>query len=149
VLLIASLCFNVALVALIAIAMIRFGGHHNELHSHRRELGPQAIARMVPAERDRIQPIIDAHRPRLRALRAAAMQAREHSLQLLGASDFNAAEFAKSLAAVEAADTAFQAEIVSATSESVAVLTKEERQTLAQNVRKPGRSLLKRMIRRH
>ncbi|HWA02247.1 MAG TPA: periplasmic heavy metal sensor [Rhizomicrobium sp.] len=149
VLLIASLCLNVALIGLVAIALLRIGEHPMEPRGHRRELGPQAVMRMVPAERDKIRPIVAAHRPRLRELRSAAMRAREESVRLLGADTFDAAAFAQSLAAVEGADAALQSEIVKVTAESVAVLTPKERQAVAEKMQNPRRPWLKRFIRRH
>jgi uncharacterized membrane protein len=149
VLLIASLCLNVALAGLIVMTMMRFRDEAFEKRGHKRELGPQAIIRIVPAERDKIRTILDSHRPRIRALRAAAMDARDESMRLLASPEFSAGKFASSLAAVEKADADFQSEIVRATSETVAILTPEERKAVAEKVRRPGRSWLKRLIRRH
>lgn len=148
VLLIVSLCLNVALIGLIAIAAMRFQDAF-QMKGHKRELSPQALMRIVPAERDKLQTIVDTHRPRLRELRAAAMNAREASLRILASHDFQPEAFERSLAAVEQADAAFQSEIVKETAESVAMLTPQERQAVAQKVRRPGRSWLKRLIRKH
>jgi uncharacterized membrane protein len=149
VLLIASLCLNLALIGLIAIAYMRTGLHHFEpRHEGKVTLSAQALMRMVPAEQMKIQGVIDAHRTQVRELRQRAMRARAQAFQLLEAHDFKAGDFAKSLAAVQGADAALEAETMKVTAESVAVLTLAERETVAGRVRKPDRARLRRLFRR-
>jgi Spy/CpxP family protein refolding chaperone len=104
---------------------------------------------MVPAEQTKIQAIIDAHRKQMHALRRQAMLARVDSFRLLEARNFNADEFAKSLASVDAADAALEAETMAMTAQAVAILTPQERADIAAKVRKPDRAELRRFFRRH
>jgi len=147
VLLIVSLCVNVALIALVAIAVLRAGPRTFE---PRKEgaLGAHALMRMVPAETAKIQAVIDSHHQRMRELREQAMQARAESFRALTASEFDAGAFAKSLAAVQNADAALEAESLKVTADSVAVLTPAEREHVAGKVEKPDRVWLRRFFRR-
>ena len=152
VLLIMSLCLNLALIGLIVIAYMRAGMDHFAGHQAREgkvTLSAQALMRMVPGEEAKIQSILDAHRRQLRELRQHAMQARAEAFSLLEAHDFKADEFAKSLAAVQSSDAALEFETMKVTAESVAVLTPAERETIAGKVRKPNRAGLRRLFRRH
>lgn len=152
VLLIVSLCLNLALIGLIAIAYMRTGTHHFAGHESREgkvTLSAQALMRMVPGEEAKIQSILDAHRKQLRELRQHAMQTRAEAFSLLESRDFKADDFAKSLAAVQNADAALEAETMKVTAESVAVLTPAEREAVAGKVRKPDRAGLRRLFRRH
>src|SRR6201999_3529393 len=87
VLLIVSLCLNVALIGLIAITYMRTGMHRMEPHEAKRSLGAPSLMRMVPAEEGKIRGILETHRRKMRELRRAAMQAREQSFQILAAKD--------------------------------------------------------------
>jgi Spy/CpxP family protein refolding chaperone len=149
VLLIVSLCLNLALIGLIAITVMRTGWHRLERHEGKISLSAQSLARMVPAEQTKIQAIIDAHRKQMHALRRQAMLARVDSFRLLEARNFNADEFAKSLASVDAADAALEAETMAMTAQAVAILTPQERADIAAKVRKPDRAELRRFFRRH
>jgi uncharacterized membrane protein len=149
VLLIVSLCLNLALIGLIAITFMRTGMHRLEPHDGKVGLSAQSLIRMVPAEQTKIQAIIDAHRKQMHQLRRQAMQARADSFQLLEAKDFKADDFAKSLAAVDAADAALEAETMAMTAQAVAVLTPQERADIAAKVQKPDRAELRRFFRRH
>jgi len=149
VLLIVSLCLNVALIGLIAIALARFGMHGFEPRDAKGGLSAQALMRMAPSERAKIETLVAAHRGRLRELRGAATQARADSFALLTSPGFDPAEFARSLAAVQSADAALEAETLKLTADSIAVLTPAERARVAQTVRRPHGAWLKRMFRRH
>ncbi len=145
--LIVSLCVNAALIGLIAIALLRgFGPPQREPGG---VLSAHALMRMVPKERDKIQPILQAHRARMRELRAAATEARAASFALLAAKAFDAAAFEKSLVRVQSADAPLEAETMELTADAVAVLTPEERADVAAKLHRPRGSWLKRMFRRH
>ncbi|MEI9930960.1 MAG: periplasmic heavy metal sensor [Rhizomicrobium sp.] len=148
VLLIVSLCLNIALIALVASFYMRTGIHHAEPHEGKRGLSAQSLMRMVPAEEGKIGAILDAHRKRMRELRRAAMQARVESFDLLQSKEFKAEDFAKSLAAVQAADAALEAETMKVTAESVAALTPQERAAIAGETQRPDRSELRRLFRK-
>jgi uncharacterized membrane protein len=152
VLLIVSLCLNLALIGLIAITYMRTGMPHFAGHEGREgkvTLSAQALMRMVPSEEAKIKSILDAHRKQLRELRQHAIQARGEAFSLLEAHTFKADDFAKSLAAVQSADAALETETMKVTAESVAVLTPAEREAVAGEVRKPDRAGLRRFFRRH
>jgi Spy/CpxP family protein refolding chaperone len=149
VLLIVSLCLNLALIGLIAITLMRGGMHRFERHEERFSLSAQSLMRAVPAEQAKIQAIVDAHRKQMRALRRQAMEARSESFRLLEAKDFNGDDFAKSLASVDAADAALEAETMATTAQAVAVLTPQERADIAAKVRKPDRAELRKLFRKH
>jgi uncharacterized membrane protein len=149
VLLIVSLCLNLALIGLIVIACMRTGMRHFEpRHEGKVTLSAQSLMRMVPAEQAKILGIVDAHRTQIRELRQRAMQARAEAFRLLEAHDFRPADFAKSLATVQSADAALETETMKVTAESVAVLTPAERETVASNIKKPDRAGLRRLFRR-
>jgi len=147
VLLIVSLCLNVALLGLIAIAMVRAGERMFEPRPVNRALSAQALMRMVPAEKPKIQSIIKAHHDRLHDLRKEAMRVRAEAFEVLSSPNFTPDSFAKSLAAVQSADAALESEAMKVTGESVAALTPAERQSVAGKVRSPKRALLRRMFR--
>jgi uncharacterized membrane protein len=149
VLLIVSLCLNLALIGLIAIAFMRTGMRHFEPHGGKVTLSAQSLMRMVPAEQTKIQSIVDAHRKRIHELRQQAIQARVDAFRILESQDLKADDFAKALAAVQSADTALETETMKVTAESVAVLSQAERQTVAKQVRRPDRVGLRRFFRRH
>lgn len=146
--LIVSLCVNAALIGLIAIAFLR--GFPPPPHEPKGAgLSPMALTRMVPAERGRIQAVMDKHHAAIRELRQRAIQARGEVFELLSAPDFDRAAFDKALAAMQSADTALETETMSTTAESIALLTPAERAAVARNVRKPHGPWLRRMFRRH
>lgn len=150
VLVIVSLCLNLALIGLITITYMRTGLRHFEpRHEGKITLSAQSLMRMVPAEQAKIQSIIDAHRKQVRELRQHAIDVRAEAFRLLEAQDFSPDNFAKSLAAVQTADAALEAETMKVTAESVAVLTPAERETVAGQVKKPDRAGLRRFFRRH
>jgi Spy/CpxP family protein refolding chaperone len=138
-LLIVSLCLNVALVAGAAMMFMRgFGfGFGPPPREPKGVLSPVALMRMVPEESDKIQKIMDAHHARMHALRQVSMQARVGLMDALTAQNFDKAALDKAMLALEAADDALQAENLKATSESVAILTQAERESVADQLKKP------------
>jgi uncharacterized membrane protein len=148
ILLIVSLCLNLALIGLAAMMFMRTGMRGLEPHEPKAGLSAQALMRMVPGEKDKIAGIIDAHRAHLHELRQQAMQARADLFGVLSAPDFDKAAFAKSIATVQGADAALEAENLKTTADAVAVLTPKERESVADQVHKPSRSWLRRMFRK-
>lgn len=138
-LLIVSLCLNVALIALGATMFLRgFGfGFGPPPREPKGVLSPMALMRMVPAQSDRIGRIMEAHRARMHELKQVSMQARGALLDVLTAQNFDKAALDKAMASLEAADDALQQENIKATSESVAVLTQAERESVADQLKKP------------
>jgi len=148
-LLIVSLCLNVALLGVVGATLWRSNEEAPEPRTPRAGLSAQMLTRMVPAEKAKIEAMLSLHRPRLRELRIHAMQARVESFRLLTDPNFDSAAFAKSLAQVQTADAALEAETMTITAESVAALTPQERALVAGKVRKPDRASLKHFFRGH
>jgi uncharacterized membrane protein len=148
ILLIVSLCLNVALIGLIGIGLVRYGVRSFEPHPAGGALNAQMLMRMFPAEQAKLEAIAQAHRPKLRALRLARNQARADAFQVLSAPIFDGGALAKSLAAIQAADAAFETEQAKETVESVAALTPAERQSVAEKLPKPNKAWLRRAFRR-
>ena len=135
ILLIVSLCLNMALIGGAAVMFFRgFGPPPREA---RGTLSPMALMRMVPAEKDKIRAVMDKHHARIGELHRQAMDARKASFDLLAADNFDAQAYGRSLSAIQNADAALGAESMIVTAESVAVLTPEERKDVAEKVRKP------------
>lgn len=149
VLLIVSLCLNIALIGLIAITYMRTGMRHLEPHDRNRSISAQSLMRTIPAEEGKIRSILDTHRKQMRELKRASMAARAESIELLQAKDFKADAFAKSLEAVQIADAALEAETMKITAESIAVLTPEERAAITAGMKRPDRGELRRLFRKH
>ncbi|MEI9995337.1 MAG: periplasmic heavy metal sensor [Rhizomicrobium sp.] len=139
-LLIVSLCLNVALIAAVAIGVVR-------LRHPPGPLVPHALIAAVPEERDNIQAIIDAHAARIALLRKASANARHAAFNVFVAPDYSPRKMSDALAAVVAADTALETESVAALGDSLSALTPAERQAFADRVRKRSRSWLFRMFR--
>ncbi len=147
-LLIVSLCLNVALLGVVGVTLWRSNERELEPRAPKAGLSAQMLIRMVPAEKAKIEAILSEHRPRLHALRGDAMQARVESFRLLTESNFDSAAFAKSLAQVQTADAALEAETMTITADSVAALTPRERALVAGKVQKPDRAWLKHFFHR-
>ena len=148
-LLILSLCLNVALLGVVGVTLWRTNEQELEPRAPRAGLSAQMLMRLVPAEKTRIEAILLQHRPHLHELRSEAMRARVEAFRLLTESHFDSAAFAKSLADVQTADAALEAETMTITAESVAALTPQERALAAGKVEKPNRASLKRFFRVH
>jgi uncharacterized membrane protein len=143
--LIVSLCLNLVFIGVAATMLLR-GPAPRDAKSG---LSPQALMHMVPAEKDKIQAVIDAHRPKLHELRQEAVQARAELFNALSAKSFDKAAFAKAAGGVQAADAALEGENLKVTADAVAVLTPQERERVAGEMPKPSKSWLRRMFRKH
>jgi Spy/CpxP family protein refolding chaperone len=136
VLLIVSLCLNAALIGLIAIAFFR-GYPPPQREPKGAGLSPMALIRMAPAEETKIRAIMDRHHAAVRELRQRSLQARSELFGQLAAAEFDRTQFERALADVQTADTALESETMKVTAESLEVLTPAERQSVAEQVRKP------------
>lgn len=148
-LLIVSLCLNVALLGVVGVTLWRSNEPELEPRAPKAGLSAQVLMRLVPAEKTRIETILTEHRPYLHELRVSAMQARVEAFRRLTEPNFDSAAFAQALAQVQAADAALEAEAMKITAESVAALTPKERALVAGKVQKPDRASLKRFFRQH
>jgi uncharacterized membrane protein len=126
VLLIVSLCLNVLLIPVIAVIIFRAAHHVNAVGSGG-VLAPRSVMAEAPAQKDRIETIIARHEPKIRALRAAAADARREAFRTLGAPDYTPDKFHKALAAVSDADSTLERENIAMMAESLATLTPQER----------------------
>jgi Spy/CpxP family protein refolding chaperone len=144
ILLIVSLCLNLVFIGLAATMLLRGPPPRDAKVG----LSPQALTHMVPAEKDKIEAVIDAHRPKLHELRQEATLARAELFNALSAKTFDKAAFAKAADAVQTADAALEAENLRTTADAVAVLTPEERDRVASAMPKPSHSWLRRMFRK-
>jgi uncharacterized membrane protein len=147
--LIISLCINLLLVGIIAMAVMRvhffppppFGGpgmmqfhgrgHGMQLWQMQQSLTPQAFQRAAPAKAAKIESIIGAHRPKFRELGASSIDARRQAFEVFSQPNFDKKAFDDSLARVQATDAALEKEILSVVSESAGTLTPEERKAVA------------------
>ena len=143
--LIISLCVNLVLAGVIAMALIRFAvhgpffghgpsdplGQSPERVQVHMALSPRTMIHVAPEKSDEIRALIQLHRPRIDALRGESMAARRHVLDVFAASNFDKATFEKSVAQMQSADTAFETEILKLATETALTLTPEERQKAA------------------
>jgi len=139
-LLIVSLCLNIALAAMIAIGIYNAVQRNQQRAMPGGPLSPQALmAEVGPAERAKIQAVIDKHAARLKELHIEAAQARGTAFRIFAEPSFTPQEFSQALERVRAADTALQDETAKMIGESVAQLTPQERQGIAQKIRERAR----------
>jgi uncharacterized membrane protein len=146
--LIVSLCLNFLLAGLIVMALVRFsmihplfapatpgdfprGGGMGHGMWQMQPLSPQAMMNVAPGKAGQIRSIIEAHRPRIHELRMSSFDARNEALRLLAAPAFDKSAYDKSLAKLQNADAALEAEVLKAVSECAAVLSPEERRAAA------------------
>jgi uncharacterized membrane protein len=145
--LIISLCVNLLLAGVVAVPLVRFAmygpmfgrppmhetfGQGAERMQVRMMLSPRALMHAAPEKSDKIKSIIEAHHDKIAALRADSMAAHQKVVDVFSAPQFDKAAFAKSLAEMQAADAAFESEILKAVSETVAILSPEERRKAAE-----------------
>jgi uncharacterized membrane protein len=141
ILLIVSLCLNVALLAMIAVGIIA------ALRAPLRQpgsgpLAPQnVLAEVQPSEKPKIQAVIDAHAAKLRELRMEAAQARAAAFRIFAEPTFSPNDFAASLQRARDADVAVEDETVKQLSEMVAQLSPAERAAIADKVRARARPM--------
>lgn len=142
--LIVSLCINLILVGVIAMGFFRafhpglmFGGQGfgRGMGQGQGALAPYALMRLVPAESDKIQSIVAAHRDRILQFRSEAMAARQETRRAFADANFSRQAFDRSLERVRNADMALEEEEMKVMSESVAALTPDERRAVVDRVR--------------
>jgi len=147
ILLIVSICLNIILIPVIAAVVVRAVHRDGGVVGAGGVLAPRSVMAAVPAERDRIQAIIDGHTAKITALRKASAQARRQAFLTLAASDFSQSSFAKSLTAVAAADAALERENIAMMAQSLAVLTPQEREAMVTRTKARNHSWFWRMFR--
>lgn len=147
--LIISLCLNFLLAGLIVTAVVRFSMNHPLLASlsggglpgrgdgmgrgmwQMEPLSPGAMIQAAPGKAAEIRSIIEAHRPRIHALRMSSFAARDEALRQYTAPKFDRNAFDKSLARIQSDDAALESELLKTVSDSATALTPEERRAAA------------------
>jgi uncharacterized membrane protein len=149
VLLVLSLCFNVALIAILAVGAVRIGTA-NRAPFIGQPAGPlapgQVLRSLSPERREALQAVMRQHRPALTELRQAARQARQQTFAVFSAPQFDNAAFNAALERVSAADGALEDEAVAQAKDLVAALTPEERQKVIADRPQPRRPLMRRLM---
>ena len=143
--LIVSLCLNLVLAGLIAMAAFRFfvlhvpvfpivtpPGPANQAPPVRKLLSPHVFLQVAPEKADAIHAVLKAHRERIMALKAETSAARRAVMAVFTAPKFDAAAFDQALARMQAADAALGNEALKVTSETSALLSAEERKKVAE-----------------
>lgn len=142
--LIVSLCINLVLAGVIAMAAFRIMTHEPPFHppkppgmeegknfwggmSIRRTLSPRLFLSLVPEKADAMRDILKSHRDRINVLRDEANAARAEVKRIFGAPVFDKVAFDKALVRMQAADMALSGEGLKIASEAAALLSPEER----------------------
>jgi uncharacterized membrane protein len=136
VLLIVSLCLNVALVVTIVVAFaigFRQGFHHMPFSAR------EFLAQASGDERASIQRVVDVHRDKMKVLRKASMDAHRRALELFEEATFNKNDMASALDRMHMADDAVRAEATRESIDSMALLSPEERKTIGEKMRRRAR----------
>ncbi len=141
--LIVSLCVNLLLAGVIATAVYRFavrpplpmmggpGGPSFHGQPERQQirllLAPRGLMHVVPEKQDAIRAALEAHHPRMDALRADSQAARREVLRLYAAPTLDKPALDKAFARMLQSDAAIEAELVKMSSDVGALLTADER----------------------
>ena len=134
VLLIVSLCLNVALVVMIA-AGIANAIYHS--HSRGNVFAPEALKEnATDAERAKIDAIIAAHSDKIRELKEASRAAHRAAFKMFADPAFDPAAFEGALGKAQDADDALRREFAAVAAQSAAQLSPSERQAVAEKARR-------------
>jgi Predicted integral membrane protein len=138
--LIVSLCVNLLLAGIIAMAAFRFAFHpplpmmggpgfhgQPERQQIRLLLAPRGLMHVVPEKRDAIQAVLEPHHARMDALRADSLAARREVLRLYAAPTLDKPALDKAFARMLETDAAIEAELVKMSSDVGTLLTADER----------------------
>lgn len=150
VLLVLSLCFNIALLAILGVGAVRVVTA-NRAPFIAQPAGPlapgQVMRSLIPERRQALRAIMLKHRDALVRLRQAARAARMESFRVFSSPQFDDAAFATALEKVSTADGALEDEAVAQAKDLVAALTPQERQKVIDNrVQPQRRPLLRRLF---
>ena len=130
VLLILSLCLNVALVVMVVV------GIANALHQGGPRGGPFTPEALTdgaaPAERTKIDAIVAAHAGKISELKQAARAARRTAFKMFSEPNFDPVAFEGALGKAQDADDALRREFARVTAQSAAQLSPAERQAVAE-----------------
>lgn len=147
--LIVSLCVNLLLAGVIAMAVFRFIAHQQDRYlpqemppqqqskqpaeraQVRQLLSPKFLSHLAPQKADQIQDIVDSHREKLDHLKVEANAARREVLTIFAAPTLDQPALEKALARTQAADAKIETEIMKVAAEVAAKLSPEERKKAA------------------
>jgi uncharacterized membrane protein len=130
-----SLCLNVALIAFFVTGVGR-AVNRGFIAQPGGQLSPGSIARGLSGpQQDKIRDIIASHLPAMHQARQGARRARLAAFRAFAAPDYNPDTFAKALDDVRAADGRLEDEAIAALRDTTDKLTPEERQTAITRVR--------------
>ncbi len=144
--LIVSLCVNLLLAGVIAMAVFRhftqppqapfaaaqFSGQQPPERAQLRQLlSPRFLSHVAPEQAGKIRAVVDAHRDRLERLRLEANAARRDVLTIFGAPVLDKAALDKALLRLQRTDAAVETEVVRISAEIAPVLTPEQRKKAA------------------
>jgi len=146
ILLIVSLCLNIALLPVIGAIVIR-ALHHDGAIGSGGILAPRSVMAALPGEQAPIQKVIAAHTAKLRALRLESLRTRRQAFAVLAAPDYTPDKFTRALDRVRIADSALESESIAMMAQSLATLTPAERRAIVEKVRQRNRSWLFRVFR--
>jgi uncharacterized membrane protein len=143
ILLVVSLCLNVALVGVLGVGAVRILAAVRAAPFIGQPAGPlapgQVMRSLSPERRAQLQAIMRQHRPQLVRLRQQARAARQDTFRAFSAPGFDNAAYAAALEKVSAADSALEDEAVAQAKDLVAALTPDERQKIIANRQQPQR----------
>ena len=147
VLLVVSLCLNVALIALIMVSMgppRRFFGPPPPVGP----LSPGALMHSLPPDaQGKIHAVVVAHMPAMRAARQQARRARMRVFQVFASPGYSAQGFSTALDGVRDADAALEEQAIAMVKDTIATLTPAERQqVIAQTRARRHRPWWRRML---
>jgi len=159
--LIVSLCVNLILAGVIAMALLRVVTRPpepitppaavppgNERAELRQLLSPRMMFAIAPDKHDQIHAVLKAHREKVDALRAETVAARQEVRDRFIAKSFDKAGFEKALARLQKADSDLEVEVMKVSVELSGLLSPEERAraaTFKRHGHGPGRGLGGRM----
>jgi uncharacterized membrane protein len=133
ILLVLSLCLNVALIAMLVVGMGRSGGR---FFAGPGVMAPGQIARGLPSQqREKILDLVAEHREAMRDRRRAARRARLEALRVLDAPDYASADFGRALDDVRTADAALEEGAISLQRDVIDTLTPAQRKEVAERIR--------------
>ena len=143
--LIVSICVNLLLAGVIATAVVRFGwpsplfpmggpmgggpmqGQLERQQVHQIQ-SPRLLMHIAPDKQDALRAVMKAHKDRLDPLKADALNARREVVRIYTAPSYDKPALEQAFARMQAADAAFEIELLKIAAETGAVLPPEERQ---------------------
>jgi uncharacterized membrane protein len=135
--LLVSLCFNFFLAGIVVLGTLRAIGHNHPPIPMRQLLMPQAVKLLLPAgDQEKLDSVIAAHRDAVMKYRDQAIDARAEAFRDFTAAKFDDASYLADLEKMRAADSALEEEAIKSMAETAAKLSPEERQMVADHLKR-------------